>query len=362
MRILLSSSFAGGDTCCVDEPSHPKGDLVVCTKRLSRGVVASWRFSWDFGRFLAPACLGFGLSLFFKNVQTFIMHFMQQTLVSPKKAALAIGASESSLKRWIDEGLLAVERTAGGHRRIPASEVLRFARAEGLALQDPQAVGLPKPRSGVNASFGRKLYTAFVTGDGERAQALLVAAHLAGASIADLSDGPICSSFAKLGTLWKRGVAGVAIEHHATMIMSQVIETLRGLLPKISRDAPCALGGAPVGDPYLLPSALVSCLLKECGVRAINLGPHAPVEATLAAANQHRPTIVWQSVTGEGDADRLAADLQRLAQQVAPVPLMIGGRRTGDLRAKKFNARHSNIELFDNLSELANRVRLLIKP
>ncbi|HEX9106572.1 MAG TPA: MerR family DNA-binding transcriptional regulator, partial [Longimicrobiales bacterium] len=48
--------------------------------------------------------------------------------LSPRELAEAVGVSESSLKRWADRGVLAVERTAGGHRRIPLGEAVRFIR------------------------------------------------------------------------------------------------------------------------------------------------------------------------------------------------------------------------------------------
>jgi len=42
------------------------------------------------------------------------------------RVAEILGVTASSVKRWADEGLLACERTAGGHRRFQSSEVARF--------------------------------------------------------------------------------------------------------------------------------------------------------------------------------------------------------------------------------------------
>jgi excisionase family DNA binding protein len=55
---------------------------------------------------------------------------MQNTL-SPRELAAAVGVSESSLKRWADEGRVKVARTAGGHRRIELAEAVRFIRQSG---------------------------------------------------------------------------------------------------------------------------------------------------------------------------------------------------------------------------------------
>ena len=54
--------------------------------------------------------------------------FNEKSLLTPKELAEAIGASESSIRRWVDTGDIRVARTAGGHRRITLSEAIRFIR------------------------------------------------------------------------------------------------------------------------------------------------------------------------------------------------------------------------------------------
>jgi molybdopterin-binding protein len=47
-------------------------------------------------------------------------------LLSPRQAAEALGVSYPALKQWIYRGQLKTVKTAGGHHRVPASEVERF--------------------------------------------------------------------------------------------------------------------------------------------------------------------------------------------------------------------------------------------
>ena len=70
-------------------------------------------------------------------------------LVSPKQVARAIGVSESSLKRWCDQGLIKTVRTAGGHRKMTIAEVLRYVREQDHKLVSPEILGLPPRTSGV---------------------------------------------------------------------------------------------------------------------------------------------------------------------------------------------------------------------
>jgi molybdopterin-binding protein len=49
-----------------------------------------------------------------------------EELLNPRDAARALGISYPTLKQWIYKHKLRSIRTAGGHHRIPASEIERF--------------------------------------------------------------------------------------------------------------------------------------------------------------------------------------------------------------------------------------------
>jgi len=71
--------------------------------------------------------------------------------LSPVRAAALIGVSESTLKRWVDAGHIRAEKTAGGHRRIAATDLVAFLRARGRVVPSLEALGLlagpRRPRS-----------------------------------------------------------------------------------------------------------------------------------------------------------------------------------------------------------------------
>ena len=50
----------------------------------------------------------------------------QQELLSVREAAQALGVSYPALKQWIYRGKIKSVKTAGGHHRVPASELARY--------------------------------------------------------------------------------------------------------------------------------------------------------------------------------------------------------------------------------------------
>ena len=60
---------------------------------------------------------------------------MAVNLLTPRQAADQLGVSYPTLKQWIYRGTLRTRRTAGGHHRIPASEIDRLLAASGKTLR-----------------------------------------------------------------------------------------------------------------------------------------------------------------------------------------------------------------------------------
>ena len=137
-----------------------------------------------------------------------IKHMTSPTLISPRQLAEAIGASESSLKRWADDGLLRVSKTAGGHRRIRVTEAIRFIRARKIELIQPDAIGLSPSLIHTNESLkgtnSAEQFTELLLSDEpERAETYLESLYLAGDSVAKLGDEVIKESLETIGVLWK---------------------------------------------------------------------------------------------------------------------------------------------------------------
>lgn len=287
-----------------------------------------------------------------------------QNFLSPKELSQATGVSESTLKRWVDAGNINAVKTAGGHRRIPLSEALRFVRETGHPLPKPEALGLPELKkvsgNGRRDSHAHEfLMEALLAGDGEAVRGLVLSRYLSGKSVADVCDNEIRFALQEIGTIWCHDPAGIFYEHRATDLSIQVLNYLRALLPDPPPDAPVAVGGAPSGDPYIIPSLMATVALMDAGWEVHNLGPDCPFDTFLDAVNLHDARLVWLSVSRQDLPEDFAEKVHDFARRLgdAGASLVVGGRMLpesfGDL-SNGISAGKSMKELVENSNRLVS--------
>lgn len=281
-------------------------------------------------------------------------------LLSPRDLADAIGVSESSVKRWVDNGLIPATKTAGGHRRIPVSEAVRFLRSSQSALLKPEALGLTDVASlsgdaRAAANEGELLFDYLRDGRADPARGLILSMYLDGKTVAQIVDGPIRFAMEELGMLWKHDDNGIFWEHRATEIAVSAVIRLRMLIPPRAEDVPVAVGAAPAGDPYLLPSLCAAAVLESQGFNAVNLGPDTPFASLVGASQALRARLVWLSVSGKQPMEVLKSELTSLASTLhaSGVPLIVGGNRARDLALPE----HPAIHVGNSMSELEAMVK-----
>lgn len=261
-----------------------------------------------------------------------------QPIISTRELAQAINVSESSLKRWADDGLIKVARTAGGHRRIPIGEAIRFIRATRSPVVRPDILGLDdlSPAGEHIASPeapADRLFDHLREGRTREARGLILALYLAGEGVAEIADGPIQSAMERLGVLWRHEPAGIYIEHRALDICVQCVQHLRQFVE--SKPAgPTAVGAAGPCDPYLLPSLLAATALAAEGWQAVNLGADTPIASLRLAVDWHAARLAWVSISVVENPEVLTERLAELAAGLAArgVTLVAGGRGVANLK------------------------------
>jgi excisionase family DNA binding protein len=220
--------------------------------------------------------------------------------VSTAQAAEAIGVSVSTVKRWVEDGILPAQKTAGGHRKLLLADVVELARQGKLPSRNVASLKLrfTKDRVPSAATLEQHFYPALIAGDAATVRSTLHGAYQAGLSIELLADQVIAPAMQQIGADWESGKIDVMHEHRASQLCAAVLFELKAVLEaRATRHRPIAVGGALEGDYSVLPSLLAQMVLLDSGWDAINLGPSTPLTSFQRALEEIKPRLLWLSLS-----------------------------------------------------------------
>ena len=231
-----------------------------------------------------------------------------QLQYSPKQVAEALCVSESSVKRWCDRGAVPTIRTLGGHRRVTLDGLHQFLSQTGRELSNPEVLGLPnlpllsrRHVPGRNDSGHAAFREALALGMEATCRQILNERIASGWTATEAAEDLITDAMCGIGEAWKCDQLDVYQERRGCDIALRLVNELRASLPPVDSRAPVAIGGAPEGDPYQLPTALVELALRQVGWQATSLGNNVPLESFRQATHDCNPQLVWLSVSSIAD-------------------------------------------------------------
>ncbi|MBI1349172.1 helix-turn-helix domain-containing protein [bacterium] len=280
---------------------------------------------------------------------------------SPKQVARVLGVSESSLKRWCDQGLLQTTRTAGGHRKVLAAEVIRFARDRGITIASPELLGLPPLATATESNCERSaclLAEALLAGDESLSREIVFHLALGNCPVARLFDDVIARSFAIIGDRWACQRAEVYQERRSCEIILRTLMELRKS-QTVSPGSLTACGGTATGNLYSLQTLMAEVLLRDCGYQATSLGTAIPFDSLVQAIHELRPTLFWLSAAHILDEAEFLEGVTRVSSACAATQsaLVAGGRAlTPQLREQMID-----VTCVDNMQQLAGFAKSLLR-
>ncbi|WP_397569298.1 B12-binding domain-containing protein [Schlesneria sp. T3-172] len=253
---------------------------------------------------------------------------MDDQFLSPKQAASALQVSESSLRRWCDQGLLEIVRTAGGHRKIPIREIVQFARSKGLSLSPAEvSLQVSATRDTPPETWASLFADALLSTDSLAARRFLMELFNSGMEVSEICDNVIAAAFHIIGDRWSCDSIDVYQERRSCEIVTKIMHEIRGFQqsPLPNR---MAIGGTLSHDYYSIPTAMVDLVLSAERYRTENLGTSLPASSFVRAVHDLQPQILWISVSHIQDESQFIPGLQEIwsACVQCNVALILGGR------------------------------------
>jgi excisionase family DNA binding protein len=252
-------------------------------------------------------------------------------LVTPKQVAQAINVSESSLKRWCDQGLLTAVRTAGGHRRLAVDDVIQFLRNSGQQLVRPELLGLPSNTGRTAAMEERardRLRDALIAGDEDQCRRIAFDLYLSGQSTCEICDQVLAPALHDIGALWECGEVSVYRERRACETELKLLHELQMAIRTPPTESPRAVGGTLESDPYRLPTSMVELVLRDQGWQATSLGTRLPAATIAEAVRDNEPNVLWLSVSSIESVPKFLEEYSHLlcATVETGAAIVVGGR------------------------------------
>jgi excisionase family DNA binding protein len=282
-------------------------------------------------------------------------------LLKTRQVAEAFRVSASTVKRWVDSGLIPSTRTVGGHRLVSRSDALKFAREQDLHCADWELLGCARSAGPSVLQEGTvvELSDLLVRGKAREARKLIHLAFTAPCGALGLGDNLIRPVMERIGDQWRDRTIDIFQEHRASRIVESAVVELIQQMVVSPRDpeAPLAVVAASENDPYILPCLLAELTLRELGWEVMNLGANLPLSSLARAVRENRPRLVGLSVSHLDDPARFVEEYAVFHDDVADqgAAVMLGGRGLTDaLRAQVVSCGYG-----DRLAHLAQFAKQL---
>src|SRR5689334_21610146 len=152
--------------------------------------------------------------------------------LSTAQVAQALGVGVSTVKRWVDDGILPAHKTAGGHRKLLVADVLRMAREGDFPRLDLSGLEfVAEGRWGADAQgLSQRLLAALKRGEQDAVRSLIHGAYRSGVAVETLADFVIAPAMNQMGNEWETGRIEVLHEHRGTQACASALYELKAVL------------------------------------------------------------------------------------------------------------------------------------
>jgi excisionase family DNA binding protein len=222
----------------------------------------------------------------------------ESKMLTTKDVAKVLDVSESSVKRWIDDGSLRAEKTPGGHRRIAMNDLDIFIRSTGRTSFDKKSLGIPEKIDFEN--FG-DVYQAYLealrVGDAFTMDGVIRCMLLSGEAIESVIDRIVYPAFLELRKTCHHPSEECLVLHRAIDITRRIIDSRVGAQGRRLSDS-SKIVFADIGyDVDALPTFLAEAAVMDLN-NTLQLGVSVPENVLVGSLDHKEIKAVFMSAGG----------------------------------------------------------------
>lgn len=247
---------------------------------------------------------------------------MQNVHFTPPELARRLGVNESTIKRWIDRGILKADRTSGGHRRVSDIHLCEFIDRN--PKLGKKSYHIKRWRECETCDW-RRYYDLHLQGKAHEAREYLHTRYIVTGDVLRVFDEVVLPTLHEIGAAWRREELDIVDEHRMSFYIRSDLLTLMTLLPAPKDTAPSAVLACVPGENHELALVLLALLARQCGWNSIVLGINVPLDQVrqTAASMKAQAVVLVRVYAG---SKNLAKDLTAFSRGLpASTQTYIGG-------------------------------------
>ena len=289
--------------------------------------------------------------------------------LSTKEVAHMMAVTETTVKRWADEGMIPCHKTLGGHRKFLLKDILAFAEQHAYPLMGGTVPPLSKRQSEVLEfsvqtrnyhKISQLFYDEALQGDKQGLYELL--SYLAKNRIAftTLADEVIRPAMVRIGERWQEGKLEIDQEHVASNALLEALVRLNGQLHRKPDNGLSAVCACAQGDYHEIGLRMLAYALETEGWNVHYLGANTPFASLGAFVNRRSPQLVCVSVSFLNEMSQTVQELRRIGEitQSHRASYLIGGSLAGKYSINDLNCEFISASVGDAIDFVNDRFDL----
>jgi excisionase family DNA binding protein len=283
---------------------------------------------------------------------------MLDAILSTQEVSALLNVTETTVKRWADEGKIPCSKTLGGHRKFSIRDIVQFAEKHSYTISGTLAPPLrAKQMEQLEFSVQTRNYRRIsailleelleVDREGLSALLLYLAKHHI--PLPAMIDEVVRPALVEIGERWSRGELSVEQEHRSTQAF---LEAFVRVAPELHRKPSNGLDvvlACPEGELHEVGLRSLSYAFEAEGWTTHYVGANTPVDSIIDAIRSNEADLVCLSFTIPPDDRSFIDAIRRVATGAhsAKAKLLVGGFYVGSYVEQDLDCDHIALSVTD---------------
>ena len=271
--------------------------------------------------------------------------------LSTQEVAGLFRVTETTVKRWADDGIIPCVKSPGGHRKFHLPDIIGFADKQGYpisgTLEPPlNEAQMEQVRFAIHTQNYHKvaevLYDEALQADPDGVYQLLLYLAKHNVKLSTLADEILRPPMVRIGDLWKEGKLPIEQEHRTSRAMTEAMVRLAPELHRKRENGLLAVCACLEGERHEIGLRSMAFALETEGWRVHYLGADTPYRSAADYVTRVKPRLLCVSYTAQEPDDAMRKGFAMVSRAVhgAGGKFLVGGYFVDNTTARDLSCDH----------------------